>query len=418
MVERRIASLPSMAAATGIDERPLHIGYYSPALPDSGISNGIVTYTRIMRDALRRLGHAVTIVTTTHIEHADGRIERLPAPNRMARNVALALERLRPGDGSDAWVRFHVLAAFKAARRCGIDVFEIEESHGWAGRLARLGVPIVERLHGPHVFGREPQETSREERIGDLREAAEQKSFAIVEAVTSPSKDMLGEIVNRYGLDLRLSRAIPNPMPIGDNLWDVNCADPNQILCVGRFDLRKGADLVVKAFAEASQIRPLKLVMVGPDSGLNSKTGERWHFEEFVREEFSPAARSSIHFMGPLPPDRIAQLRLESALSIVGSRFESFSYSIAEAMAVGMPVLTSATFGGKEMIHDGIEGRVVPIGDISAMRDAMLDMMSRPARLREMGRAGLDRVRTWLSPERVARVTVNLYRDAISLSQD
>ena len=41
----------------------------------------------------------------------------------------------------------------KAARQAGAQVFEIEESFGWAGRLTGQGVAIVERLHGPRVAG-------------------------------------------------------------------------------------------------------------------------------------------------------------------------------------------------------------------------------------------------------------------------
>jgi len=79
-----------------------------------------------------------------------------------------------------------------------------------------------------------------------------------------------------------------------------------------------------------------------------------------------------------------------------------------------MPVLTSATCGGDELVRDGIEGRVVPIGDSAAMRDAMIQMMNDPHRLQVMGRSAVDRAATWLSPERVARETVSLYRKAIT----
>lgn len=397
-----------------MSERALHVGFYSPALPDSGASNGIVTYTRVMRDALRRLGHSVTVVTTTHIEHADGRVEALPQPNRLVRRLQLALERRREDDGSDAWVRYHVFAAIKAARKSGVEVFEMEESYGWAARVAGRGMASVERLHGPHVFGREPRETLEDRKSGDLREIAERDSFAKVEAVTSPSGEMLDDLLQLYGLDLPLCETIPNPIELAANAWDAKRADPEQILCVGRFDLRKGADVVLRAFAEASEGRPLKLVMAGPDTGIADESGKRWHFEEFTQGKISPETKARIQFLGPLPPERIAELRLQSTLALVGSRFENFPYSIAEAMAAGMPVLTSATFGGNEMVRDGVEGRVVPIGDSAAMRDAMLQMMNAPQRLAEMGRAALDRAATWLSPERVARETVSLYRKAMA----
>src|SRR4051794_26334927 len=92
--------------------QPLHIGFYSPELPESGESNGIVTYVRIMRDGLRSLGHKVTVVTHDQIAHCDGNITRLPPPSPFQ----VLYERLRSRDGSHPYARARVLNAFGAAR--------------------------------------------------------------------------------------------------------------------------------------------------------------------------------------------------------------------------------------------------------------------------------------------------------------
>jgi glycosyltransferase involved in cell wall biosynthesis len=115
-----------------------------------------------------------------------------------------------------------------------------------------------------------------------------------------------------------------------------------------------------------------------------------------------------------LPPREITKLRLRSSLAVVGSRFENFPYGIAEAMAVGMPVLTSATFGGSEMIRDGIDGRVVPIENVDAMADAILVMMNDRDSLGAMGASAYQRAARWLDPDRIAGETVNLYRELLS----
>jgi len=120
-------------------DRPLRIAYYSPALPESGVSNGIVTYTRIMRDALRALGHEVMVVTTDQIEQADGAVVAIEKPGRLSMKLGLWTESRRKADGSDPWVRFHVLQALNAIMKQRPDVIEMEESHGWAGRIAGRG---------------------------------------------------------------------------------------------------------------------------------------------------------------------------------------------------------------------------------------------------------------------------------------
>jgi glycosyltransferase involved in cell wall biosynthesis len=394
----------------------LRIALFAPALPGSGVSNGIVTYTGIMRTALGRLGHEIMVLAGDQIEYPDGRVAAVPESNPLVRRLRQYLESRQPDDGSSIWIRLRILDAFRAARRAGAQLFEIEESYGWAARLVGRGAAIVTRLHGPHVFGREPIETAAEKSMGDLREAAELASLIEVQAVTCPSQRLLDAMIARHGLKLPLARAIPNPIPVAprSDSWSPDRANSDQILCVGRFDLRKGADIVVHAFVQALQSRPsIQLVMAGTDPGLAQPDGSVIHFGDFVARDVPLEARSRISFLGPQPPKRIAELRLQSAFTIVGSRFENFPYSIAEAMAVGMPVLASDSFGNGEMIRDRLDGRLVPVGDVPAMAQAMVELVSDSNRLGEMGRSAQARAADWLSPERIARETVSLYREAM-----
>jgi glycosyltransferase involved in cell wall biosynthesis len=356
------------------------------------------------------------VVTPDNVERYDASIAILARPNRAFERIRATLEGLRTPDGSTAWMRLRVLDAFRAAKRAGAQVFEIEESFGWAGRLAGHGLPVVERLHGPHAFVRDEIETAEQKRSGDLREDAERRSFEKVQAISAPTQRLLDELIDRYRLSPPIVRAIPNPIPLAPRgaVWNLDQANPNQILFVGRFDLCKGADVLVRAFAHALQERPsLNLVMAGPDIGLPQPGLGIVHFSQFVEREVPPDARARIRFLGLQPPERIAELRLQSAFSIVPSRFETFGYTIVEAMAVGMPVLASDTFGPGEIIRDRVDGRLMPIGDVDATASAMLAMASDPPVLAAMGRAAYDRVSEWLSPARIARETLSLYREVL-----
>jgi len=398
-------------------ESPLRIALFAPALPESGTINGIVTYTGIMRDALRALGHSVIVLAGDHIEHADRRVTAIGRSNRALGSYRRFIESRQPPDGSSVGIRLHILNAFRAARREGAEVFEIEESFGWASRLVGRGAAIVTRLHGPHGFVRDTVETPDQRRLGDHREAAEIASFQVVQAVSSPTKRLLDGVTERYGLNLPLGRVIPNPIAVASRAdrWSLDRASPDQILYVGRFDLCKGADILLRAFAKALERRPsLTLIMAGPDSGIPQSDGSRVHFDEFVATELPPEIRKRIHFLGPQPAHRIAELRLQSAFALVLSRFEAFSYTVAEAMAVGMPVLGSDSFGPGELIRNGIDGRIVPIADVTATADAIVTMASNPTSLAQMGRAAYARTAEWLAPDRIARETVELYRAAMA----
>lgn len=353
------------------DVPQLRIALHSPGLPSEGGANGIITYTRVMRDALRALGHEVMITTGERVEHFDGSVEELPPPSFWCR-----VRGRRLNDGFD-----QILNPFQVARRCGAQVFEMEEILGFAARLR--GIPVVTRLHGPNAFCPDTYNPKQAE--------AEIESLGKVAAVTSPSAKLLDAVRERFDVGLPNATVIPNPMESLRQRWELATADPDQILFVGRFDKRKGADVAIEALAKARKQCPnLRMVMVGP--------GEPWmSIPPFVT------------VLGSQPPERIAELQLRSVLALSASRFETFSYVIAEAMSLGMPVLASDTFGPSEIIRDGIDGRLVPIADADATADAIIEMLSDPTTLAKIGEAAALRVSEYMSPARIADETAKLY---------
>ncbi|MCB1991726.1 MAG: glycosyltransferase, partial [Geminicoccaceae bacterium] len=65
---------------------------------------------------------------------------------------------------------------------------------------------------------------------------------------------------------------------------------------------------------------------------------------------------------------------------VLGSRFEGFSNVLAEALAVGCTIVsTDCPHGPRELLDEGRHGRLVPVGDASAMAAAMLAALDDPA---------------------------------------
>jgi glycosyltransferase involved in cell wall biosynthesis len=352
----------------------MHIGFFSPALPDSDATNGIVTYVRVMRQALMALGHSVTVVTPTAIERCDGVVATLPP----AGSKLKALVERRRGPG--AWRRLCVLNAFHAAREAGVDIFEIEESFGWAAHLK--GVPIVQRAHGPHVLHK-PWVADYDPR----RAVAELSAFKKVDAVTFTTRGVLDEL---SGLtSWRLARVIPNPIEVPVQRWRAENADPDQVLFVGRIDSLKGAEVAIEALSKTLKRRPsLKLLMVGPGEPI--------------------AAPPQVQFLGSLRPDDVMKLRLGSALALGTSWRECFPYSLVEAMALGMPVVSTDWPGSREVITDDLEGRVVSISDLST---AILEMLGNAS----IGARARDSVKRRLDPAFIAQDTVEFYEQVLSV---
>lgn len=388
----------------------LHIGLFAPDLPQSGSANGIVTYVRILQAALRDLGHRVSVVSPRAIEQADGRIVPI-APDRSI------LTRLtgRFGLADHATARAGTVLAqhIRAVHRADpFDVFEMEESFGWVGGLG-LDVPVVARLHGPHFLVKDADEPVEEERRSARRIVAEGDAIASVNGITCPSARVLHETLERYAIVGHPAAAIPNPIPLvpSADCWSMERCDPDQILFVGRFDLCKGADIALQAFAIAAVGNPrLRLVLCGPDRGMRSADGTTTHFAAYLREHIAPQLHPRIRYVGAVPPADIARLRRESALCLSTSRFETFGYVMAEALAMGMPLLASDTFGMSELLRHGETGYIAPVGDARAVAATLAAALADRVALAAVAVAGRARCAAILDPAKCAAQIVDFYK--------
>ncbi|GFM96265.1 hypothetical protein Sfulv_10760 [Streptomyces fulvorobeus] len=80
----------------------------------------------------------------------------------------------------------------------------------------------------------------------------------------------------------------------------------------------------------------------------------------------------------------------KGSIAAVTSDRESFGMTIVEAMRCGLPVVaTDCPWGPAEIIEDGIDGRLVPVGDRAAVGAALLGLMEDEELRRRMGRAAL-----------------------------
>jgi L-malate glycosyltransferase len=124
---------------------------------------------------------------------------------------------------------------------------------------------------------------------------------------------------------------------------------------------------------------------------------------------------------------RIEELGLRDAVHLLGTRYdvpailgrasafclpsraEGLSNAIMEAMAAGLPVVATDAGGNPELVRDGGTGFVVPVGDASAMAQRLVEMLSEPARAREMGLLGRALAERELSLDRKQSAYRELY---------
>ena len=396
----------------------MRIGYYIPGWPPGLVPNGIVTTLGHLGQQLREMGHHVHYVTpyisggahdvdVTLVESVN--VSTISAKLQFKWNFERAFYATASKRIADAVSR---LVSEK-----GIEIFQMEETHGWASTVIRQApVPVIVRLHGPWFLHRaltpthssNPENRHRIEREGEaIRRAA---------GLTAPSHNVLALSQQFYSPLSKPTQVIPNPIPMIPvaTRWKLDSCDRDLILFVGRFDHHKGADILLKAFAELAQHRQtLRLVFVGPDIGINLGKDRRLQFADFVHEAIPVTLRCRIDHRGSLSRTEIEGLRTKAYLTVVSSRYETFGNVLIEAMARGCPIVATDAGGISEIILNDHNGLIAPVDDVKGLTAMMAKLLDDPTLATRLGEQAARDCGDKFDPRKIARQTLDFYSSVI-----
>jgi glycosyltransferase involved in cell wall biosynthesis len=99
-----------------------------------------------------------------------------------------------------------------------------------------------------------------------------------------------------------------------------------------------------------------------------------------------------ITMLGKLPPSSVRQHLQKADAFLLSSLSEGISNAVLEAMACGLPVVTTDCGGMREAVTDGVEGFVVPVRDPSTMAEKLSSLAQDPALRERMGKAARVRI--------------------------
>ncbi len=103
-------------------------------------------------------------------------------------------------------------------------------------------------------------------------------------------------------------------------------------------------------------------------------------------------AGENVIFSGGGNRDRVLEEMKRADVFVFPSMFEGFGLVLLEAMAVGLPVITTQNTGGPDVIEEGKEGFIVSAGSVEALRERMKWTIKNRERATEMGRKAHERV--------------------------
>lgn len=398
--------------------RPLRVALVTPGWPGHQTSNGIVTSVFHLASGLAAIGHTPVIITTRRDGTPDGPAADCPVIEAPAAYLRLD-ERLRIRIGQGAAVnrsiqaRRYISAIRTAVDQHGIEAVVMEETNGWAGLVApRIPVPMIVALHGPWsllnaVSGQAVSAADRD------RIAAEEQGFRAARALLAPSASALAAAEAAVP-DAKPRAVIPHAYPVADPRGGDQDHRPGHILFVGRIEILKGADTALDAFARLAATHPdARLTLVGPDRGPRPASSGRLDAKEEIAR-LPEAVRSRIDYLGARDSAEIAALRKTHPIALIASRYETFGFTVLEAMAAGQAIVCTRVGGPAEILEDGETARLVPPGDGAAMARALAELLDDPALRTALARAARDRVATAFRPDTIAGRTAGFLRDVLS----
>jgi glycosyltransferase involved in cell wall biosynthesis len=187
--------------------------------------------------------------------------------------------------------------------------------------------------------------------------------FQTCDAVTTPSQDLKNNLIKLYNLPEDKITVIPNivdtnhfmPLPMARD------DQPFTILHVGRFERAKGVITLIKAFIEFAKIdTECKLINVGQPRGSS--------YEECHELLKSADMIKKVKFTGFVSYEDLPRYYADSDVVVVASEiYESFSYTVAQAMACNKPVIASNIGGIPETLDSGRLGLLFEPGNIDSL---------------------------------------------------
>ena len=129
---------------------------------------------------------------------------------------------------------------------------------------------------------------------------------------------------------------------------------------------------VIEVFARVSQALPARLMMIGDGPDRSAA--------EHLAVRLGVADR--IHFLGK--QDNVNELLPLADLMVMPSEMESFGLAALEAMACSVPTIATRVGGVPELIDDGVNGLLFPMGDVEAMAGAAIALLRDEPRLANM----------------------------------
>ena len=202
--------------------------------------------------------------------------------------------------------------------------------------------------------------------------------FEKIDAYISPSRYLAMAYI-KAGVDAHKMHVIWNGIDIEKyDKMVKKTSDKLRITFVGYFGMHKGIADLIRAVGKIKDER-IQINLVGAGE-------EQDNYKQIAAEQ---GILNQIKFWGKIPNEEVIEVYEETDIYCLPSIWpENQPVSITEAMACGIPVIASAMGGNKELVKDGVTGRLFKATDVDELAECITAFLSNPQLVTEMGAAG------------------------------
>jgi len=265
-----------------------------------------------------------------------------------------------------------LLAAFRQARRVSVLRRAIRESNpdlviSFMERTNVLTLIATRDLGVPVIISERVDPRLYE--IGRLWQSLRQLTYPWASVLVCQSNVSLAWFEQKIRVR---GCVIPNPVPLPGQRASsgslIEKKPPYTIVAMGRLVEQKGFDLLLDAFGQlAAEHRDWSLIIMG-DGPLR---------DQLVSRANALKIESRVHFAGTVA-DPFPILR-RASLFVLSSRFDGFPNALCEAMACGVAAISfDCPSGPADIIRHGVDGILVPPGDVGALAAAIDHLIKDP----------------------------------------
>lgn len=331
------------------------------------------------------LGTHVEHITETMADAADFELFLPKRPGYRPLNPSVHIREVAVEESRsnvEFWIRYcGTSAPFAAEALADARTLDVIHCHDWmtvlAGvRLKRLlpSVPLVYSVHLPQNGG----EPNLMECLGLVNaDLIVVNSHAVARELRERGLPLPPVEIVSHGVDAETFRPAPD--------WP---SDDGYILFAGRVVAQKGVNILLRAFGALLRRCPEARLLVVGEGDLEL------FFQRMTRYLGFPHRVSFVEWQ---TGESLVGLYQRAQLIVIPSYYEPFGIVALEAMACGRPLVASRVGGLAEIVEDGVQGYLFPVGDHLELARRLAQLILDPARREKMGAAARERATqfTW-----------------------